>query len=108
MTGVFAIVLEHHPRPGPVAIWLFVTGAAVGYTAMVGASNAHRSSAPIQAAHGYQLFNLSPILVVPLVSLVHWWIRPAPIAYLFAGLAASCTYLLAVSLLFHGVRRRPR
>ena len=26
-TGVFAILLERRPHPGPIAIWLFVAGA---------------------------------------------------------------------------------
>lgn len=105
-TGVFAILLERHPHPGPVAIWLFVVGAVASYMIVVGTSHAHRSSAPVPTARGYQLFNLAPIPVVPLASLVHWWIQPAALAYALAGLAVGCSYLLAVFVLFRAVQRR--
>ena len=108
VTGVFAILLEHRPHPGPVAIWLFVTGAALGLAATVRASGAHRSVAPLQPASGYQLFNLSPVLVVPVISLLVWWIPPVPVAYALAGLSTSSGYLLAASLLFHAIRSAPR
>lgn len=108
ISGVFGILLEHHPGPGAVAIWLFVVGAAVGNAGVAWASKAHRSSTAIPSAHGYQLFNLSPIVVVPLVSLVQWWIRVAILAYLLAGLAVGVGYPLAVSALFQVTRPRPR
>ena len=84
-TGVFAILLEHRPHPGPATIWLFVTGAALGLAVTVRASGAHQSTAPLQPASGYQLFNLSPVLVVPAISLLVWWIPPAPVAYALAA-----------------------
>ena len=107
-TGVFAILLEHRPHPGPTAIWLFVTGAALGLAVTVRASGAHRSAAPLQPASGYQLFNLSPVLVVPATSLLVWWIPPVPVAYALAGLSTTSGYLFAVSLLFHAFRPAPR
>jgi hypothetical protein len=107
-TGAFAILVEHRPHPGPVAIWLFVTGAALGLAVTVRASGAHRSAAPLRPASGYQLFNLSPVLIVPAISLLVWWIPLAPVAYALAGLSTSSGYLLAVSLLFHAIRPAPR
>ena len=107
-TGVFAILLEHRPHPGPVVIWLFVAGAALGLAVTVRASGAHRSAAPLQPASGYQLFNFSPILVIPVISLLVWWIPLVPVAYALAGLSTSSGYLLAVSLLFHAIRSAPR
>jgi hypothetical protein len=104
-TGVFAILLEHRPHPGPAAIWLFVVGAALGFAIVVSASGAHRSGGAIQSASGYQLFNLSPVAVVPAVSLIVWWIPLAPVAYPLGGLSASSGYLLAVSSILHATRR---
>ena len=107
-TGVFAIMLEHRPHPGPVAIWLFIVGAALGFSIVVRASDAHRSGGTVQPASGYQLFNLSPVAVVPAVSLIVWWIPLEPVAYALGGLSASSGYLLAVASLFHAIRRVPR
>jgi hypothetical protein len=108
ISGAFAILLEHHPDPGAVAIWLFGFGAAVGYAIVASASKAHRSNAAIKSAHGYQLFNLSSIVLVPLVSLIQWWIQIDLLAYPLAGLAVGIAYPLAVSVLFQITRPRPR
>jgi Na+/H+ antiporter NhaC len=107
-TGVFAILLEHRPHPGPASIWLFVAGAALGFAIVVRASGAHRSGSALQPASGYQLFNLSPVVVVPVVSLIVWWIPVIPVAYALGGLSASCGYLLAVASIFHAIRSAPR
>ena len=103
-TGVFAILLEHRPHPGPAAIWLFIVGATLGFAIVIRASGAHRSGGAIQPASGYQLFNLSPVAVVPAVTLIVWWIPLAPVAYALGGLSASSGYLLAVSSLLHAAR----
>jgi hypothetical protein len=108
MTGVFAILLEHRPHPGSAAIWLFIVGAALGFATVVRASGAHRSGSALQPASGYQLFNLSPVVVVPAVSLIVWWIPLVPVAYALGGLSASCGYLLAVASIFHAMRSAPR
>ena len=102
-TGVFAILLEHRPHPGPAAIWLFVVGAGLGFAIVVRASGAHRSGRALQPASGYQLFNFSPVAVVPAVSLIVWWIPLVPVAYALAGLSGSCGYLLAVASLFRAI-----
>jgi Na+/H+ antiporter NhaC len=107
-TGVFAILLEYRPHPGPIAIWLFVTGAALGFAIIVRASNAHRSATALRPASGYQLFNLSPVVIVPVASVLAWWIPPVPAAYALGGLSTSSGYLLAVSLFFRAIRRAPR
>ena len=104
-TGVFAILLEHRPHPGAVTIWLFVVGAALGFSVMVRASGAHRSGSTLRTASGYQLFNLSPVAVVPVASLIVWWVPLEPVAYALGGLSASSAYLLAVASLFQAVRR---
>jgi hypothetical protein len=106
-TGVFAILLEHRPHPGPAAIWLFVTGAALGFAILIHASDAHRSASALRPAFGYELFNLVSVVVVPLVSLIVWWIPLAPVAYALGGLSTSSGYLLAVSSFFHVIRRAP-
>lgn len=75
---------------------------------MVRASSAHRAGGALQPASGYQLFNLSPVAIVPAVSLIVWWIPFGPVAYALAGLSASCGYLVAVASIFHAIRRVPR
>ena len=47
-TGVFAILLERRPHPGPIVIWLFVAGAAVGFSVVVRASRVHRSASTLR------------------------------------------------------------
>ena len=75
---------------------------------MVRASGAHRSGSALQPASGYQLFNLSPLAVVPAVSLTVWWIPLGPVAYPLGGLFTSSGYLLAVASMFHAIPRVPR
>jgi CHASE2 domain-containing sensor protein len=104
-TGVLATLLEHRPHPGAVTIWLFVVGAALGFSVVVRASGAHRSGSTLRPASGYQLFNLSPVAVVPAASLIVWWVPLEPVAYALGGLSASSGYLLAVATLFQAVRR---
>jgi hypothetical protein len=108
MTGVFAILLEHRPHPGSAAIWLFIVGAALGFAIVVRVSGAHRSGSALQPASGYQLFNVSPLAVVPAVSLIVWWIPLGPVAYALGGLFTSSGYLLAVASMFHAIPRVPR
>ena len=105
--GVLATLLEHRPHPGPAAIWLFIAGAAVGFAIVVRASDAHRSGSALQPAFGYQLFNLSSVVIVPVVSLIVWWIPLIPVAYALGGLSTSSGYLVAVSSFFHAIRRAP-
>jgi hypothetical protein len=103
---VFAILLEHRPHPGPAAIWLFVAGAALGFSVVVRASGAHRSASTLPSASGYQLFNLCPVAVVRAVSLIVWWIPLGSVAYALGGLSASSGYLLAVAWLSTRFRAR--
>ena len=51
-----------------------------GFTFTVRASAAHRSTTAVQSASGYQLFNLSPVVVVPVVGMLAWWIPLVPVA----------------------------
>ncbi len=62
----------------------------------------------MRSASGYQLFNLSPVMVVLAASLIVWWIPLAPVACALGGLSASSGYLLAVASLFQAIRRVPR
>jgi hypothetical protein len=43
MTGVFAILPEHRPDPGPTGIWLFVVGSSIGYALVAATCRPHRS-----------------------------------------------------------------
>jgi hypothetical protein len=97
-TGVFAIQLGHHAHPDPVTIWLFVVGAGLGAGLIVAVSGAHRSASTPLSITGYQLFNLVPVVVVPAVSVIAWWIPNPPLAFLTAGLITSCGYLAALTL----------
>ena len=85
-----------------------MAGAALGFSIVVRASGAHRSASTLPPASGYQLFNLSPLAVVPAVSLIVWWIPIGPVAYALGGLFTSSGYLLAVASMFHAIPRVPR
>lgn len=101
IAGTLAILLERHPRPSAVVIWLFVVGAAAGFCLVVQMSGAHRHDAPVWTAVGAQLFNVVPVVVVPVVALAVAWMPSPHLAYPVAGLAISCVYVLAVTFLFH-------
>ena len=104
--GVVRVGREDNNAPFPHV--QLSAGAALGFSIMVRASGAHRSDSTLQPASGCQLFNLTPIAVVPAVSLIVWWIPLKPVAYALGGLSASSGYLLAVASLFHALQRVPR
>jgi hypothetical protein len=107
ISGTFGILLERHPNPGAVAIWLFVSCAVIGAAIVAGSSRGHQSSAAGLSAQGSRLFNPAPIVVVPLASVVHWWVHVVLLAYSLAGFAIGIAYPVAVAMLFQATRPQP-
>lgn len=110
IAGTLAIQLGHRPHTGPVAIWLFVLGAGVGCCTVVRAVGAHRGQAAApDAISGYRLFNLAPVVIVPVASLASWWIANPPAGLLISGFVAAAGYVNAVAVFFRLVgRQEPR
>lgn len=98
IAGSLAICLGRHGYPGPVGVWLFVAGASAGYCLLVLGLGALRPTVnqPVGII-GLALFNVSAVVVVPLVALVTWWIPDADIAYLVTGLGVHVTYIPLVA-----------
>ncbi len=82
-TGVFAILLERRPHPGPIAIWLFVAGAAVGFSVVVRASRAHRpaSFSPVPGDRSTAGFRAREGESVPVLIQGHGRIKRNKIGY---------------------------
>jgi hypothetical protein len=105
--GTLASLLERHPQPGLLTIWLFVGGAAAGVV-LIDALSTVRVEATLSLTVTGPLVNPAAVAVVPLVALAIWWIPAPVVAFPLAGLACSVMYIAAVSLLFrraHGATR---
>jgi hypothetical protein len=94
VAGSVTICVGRHGFPGPVGVWLFVAGAALGYwlvVAVVGALGepVHQ---PVGIV-GLGLLNVTAVFVVPLVTLANWWIPNEDTAFLITGLAVHLTYI---------------
>jgi hypothetical protein len=92
--GSLAICLGRHGFPGPLGVWLFVVGAALGYWVVLLVVRAVREPEhqPV-AIVGAGLLNVTAVVVVPIVTAVHWWISDVNIAFLSAGLAVHLAYI---------------
>lgn len=100
IAGTVAITLGHTGNPGPLPLWLFVVGGAMGFCFLVLASRAHRPQQPGPVtARGLALLNVMPVLTVPVGVGVSWWISNDYLAYAMAGLVTVPTYLLLVATL---------
>jgi hypothetical protein len=104
--GTLAILLQIHPRPGMIAIFLFIIGAAVGFCSIAVVSGAPRDTKPVKAAGGPQLMNVTPVLVVPLVISVVAWTPEPHLTFPVAGLLTTWIYVLAVAFLFRCFEHR--
>jgi hypothetical protein len=94
VAGSVTICVGRHGFPGPVGVWLFVVGAAIGYwlvVAVVGALGepVHQ---PVGIV-GVGLLNVTAVFVVPVVALVNWWVPNEDTAFFVTGLAVHLTYI---------------
>ena len=111
VAGSVTICVGRHGFPGPVGVWLFVAGAAIGYwlvVAVVGALGepVHQ---PVGIV-GLGLLNVTAVFVVPLVTLANWWIPNEDTAFLITGLAVHLTYIplaaAGLGMLWRTAKRR--
>ena len=99
VAGSIAICLGRHGFPGPVGVWLFVAGAAVGYWVVVLLIGALGDAVhqPVGIV-GVGLLNVTAVFVVPLVTLANWWIPNEDVAFLVTGLAVHLAYIPLAAL----------
>jgi hypothetical protein len=98
VTGVFAITVGHRGFSAPVAIWLFIVGAGLGFCCVTWASGAHRETSirPVSIV-GLAMMNLLPAVVVPAACGASWWISDKLAGFLVAGACASVFYLAGLA-----------
>lgn len=107
VAGSVAICLGRQGFPGPVAVWLFVVGASVGFGLVVlllGAIRAPRSE-PV-GVMGVALLNGTATVVVPLVAAAGWWVADPDLAFFVTGLAVHLAYVPLASLIIVLLSRR--
>lgn len=111
VAGSVTICVGRHGFPGPVAVWFFVAGAAIGYWLVVLTIGALGEPVhqPVGVV-GLGLLNVTAVFVVPLVTLANWWIPNEDTAFLVTGLAVHLTYIplaaLGLGLLWRATGRR--
>ena len=102
--GTIATLVGERADTRPLAIWLFVTGAGVGYGLIGIASGAHRRTVPSATLtiNGLRLLNavplVVPILVVPVATSIANQIPYTPVAFACAGFLAVAGYIGGLSL----------
>lgn len=96
VAGTLAAVVGQRGMPGPWPAWLFVTGAGLGYCAVLLAAGAHheRAARPTRGLRGGAVFNLLPVVVVPAAVLGTAWIAAATVAFFLAGAIAVTSYVV--------------
>ena len=94
VAGVLALTIGHQGFPGLLAIWLFITGASIGFCAITLASGAHTEVSNRHVSIvGIALMNLLPILVVPAACSASWWVDNESAAFFIAGFCATVLYV---------------
>jgi hypothetical protein len=105
ITGTIAIMNGHRCQAGPIAIWLFIVGAGVGYSTAGLASGAHHrlvsSRSQPQPITGLSVLSVVPVLVVPVAAGAAWWIPDPRVAFATAGFVATAGYVSAFALFLH-------
>ncbi|MGD9526488.1 hypothetical protein [Pseudonocardia sp.] len=101
VAGTLAAVVGQRGMPGPWAAWLFVTGAGLGFCALLLAVGAHHERAvhPPGGLRGGAVFNLLPVAVVPAAVLGTTWIATGAVAFFVAGAIAVIGYLVLLGAL---------
>jgi hypothetical protein len=120
VAGTIATLVGERTDTRALTIWLFVTGAGVGYGLVGIAGGAHRRTVPSATLtiNEHRLLNpvpiLVPILVVPVATSIANQIPYTPVAFACAGFLAVAGYIGGLSLflsLFSSASillRRPR
>jgi hypothetical protein len=105
ITGPIAIMNGHRCQAGPIAIWLFIVGAGIGYSTAGLASGAHHrlvsSRSQPQPITGLSVLSVVPVLVVPVAAGAAWWIPDPRVAFATAGFVATAGYVSAFALFLH-------
>ncbi|MGE3286189.1 MAG: hypothetical protein AB7J32_08810 [Pseudonocardia sp.] len=101
VAGTLAAVVGQRGMPGPWPAWLFVTGAGLGFCAVLLAVGAHHEPAvrPVGGLRGGAVYNLLPVAVVPAAVLGTAWIAAAAVAFFAAGAIAVVSYLVLLGIL---------
>lgn len=99
VAGTMATLVCQRKDSAPLAIWLFVVGAGVGYVLVSLVSGSHRGTAspatlPIE---GLRVLNLVPIVVVPLSTGTAALIPYTPAAFTCGGFVAVAGYVVGLS-----------
>ncbi len=107
VAGTVAIMIGHRGFPGPLAVWLFVVGAAGAFSAIAVVVGAHLepSNNPVTVV-GLALLNVTPVVIVPLACLIAWWIPGDAAAFAVAGAATSGLYVVMEAEVLTVLHRR--
>ena len=105
--GTLAFAVGRDGYPGWLAVWLFVVGGCVAFCIAAALSNAHRdrddTAGPVC---GPTVFNLVPVVVVPIVEIATNWIGFADAQFALAGFLAVGLYVSGFGALTAMARAR--
>lgn len=107
--AALASTIAHRPQSGNMlTIWLFVVGGSLGFCLLALLTNATTSPAASDSPAQFSFFNLTPVLIVPLVDVITRWIPVIGLEYAAAGFLAVTLYVLAYSAVLIRHRRNPQ
>jgi hypothetical protein len=104
VSGVSVALIGQRGYPGLLAIWLFVLGAELSLALCAFTSGAHRND-----GHGNMpsasaaVFNLAPVVVVPLSLGVVRFIDNRAFAFFVSGVAVAGLYVVVAAAFFRYV-----
>lgn len=101
VAGASIALIGQKGYPGLLSVWLFLLGAALSFGLCALISGAHRavtsSAAP---ASGGAIFNLAPLVVVPLSAYAGGFIDDARLAFFACGAITVGGYAVAAATFF--------
>jgi hypothetical protein len=109
VSGVSVALIGQRSYPGLLVVWLFVLGAELSLAVCAFTSGAHRNDGHANiSSPGAALFNLAPIVVVPLCLGAVRFIDNRPLAFFVSGVVVAGLYIVVVAAFFRYVRRTSR
>ncbi len=101
IAGASIALIGQKGYPGLLSVWLFLLGAGLSFGLCALISGAHRADTSSAApAGGAAVFNLAPLVIVPLSAYAGEFIDDARLAFFASGAITVGSYTVAAAMFF--------
>ena len=109
VSGVSAALIGQRGYPGPLAVWLFVLGAELSLAVCAVTTGAHRNDGHGNTSSASAaVFNLAPVVVVPLIVGAVRFIDNRAFAFFVSGVGVAGLYIVVAAAFSLCVQRMSR